>query len=140
MDVGAIRNDDDLVASDAALGEHLGDGARHRDHGGGASVLPTRADVAAEPKIDAAGNDKWHVHPERRQRSQAGGVRGVGMHNLDTPRTEVAAQSQHAARVGLERGCAWQELDALRGRSLGQWFARTRRHDRNVLATRQLGS
>src|SRR5205814_10184527 len=78
--------------------------------------------------------------PERRQRSQAGSVRGARMHNLDTPRTEVAAQSQYAARVGLERGCARQELDTLRGHALGQWFAGTRRHDRNVLATRQLGS
>jgi hypothetical protein len=139
MYVRTVGDDDDLPGIDAVFGQNPGDGAGHGDHGSGAPVFPSRARVAAQPKIDAPRRDERDVGPQCRQRAQADSMRRVRVHDVDAPRTEEPPQREHRAGIRLERRSARKKLDSRTRRSLSERLTRARRKNRNMSAPRELG-
>src|SRR6185437_5667288 len=97
----STRHDVDRDAYHASLGQHIGRGARHGDHGMGPGVLPARAGVRARRARQVPCDDQSRPCTKCRERSEAQGVRSLSMHDVDLLALDEAAQSERRDEARL---------------------------------------
>ena len=141
MDICAVRNDGDTRAVDSIRDKDLGDGTRDGDNRVRTAVLPSRADVAPEMKVDPTGHDERGAHTEREggECPERDGVRGVSVHDVDPFAFDEGAQSEHGPRIGFERRRARDHGETGSPGALGEGLARSCGDERSMSATCQLG-
>jgi len=138
--VDTIGHDMNPGRRNSASLEHTRDGIRDRDDRVGTAVFPARAGIRSQREIDASRDDEPDRCPNRRERANGDRVGRVRVNDIDLVFSNVAAQTQCGARVGLEGRTAIDNADALLFRPQFEWLAAPSRYDRNVPTTRECAS
>jgi hypothetical protein len=138
MHVDSVRHDTNARWVNPALLEDRGNRARNGNDHRGASVLESRADVVAQPKIHAPRNDQRNLRPNRRERRDGNGVRRVRMNDVDAMLANRSAQPPRGHWIELVRGRAFNNRQARFPSTHGERLLAPRGNDRVMSATLEL--
>jgi hypothetical protein len=124
----------DAIAPDATPRHDVGDGVRDGNHCVRAAILEARAEVPAQPEVNAPRNDDFRRSTQVRKPGEGGGVRGVRVHDLRAMSKDCPPQVARGEQVQLAPRHGANDIEAGIAGAPGKLIA-TARHDDRVMPT-----